>query len=591
MEAAAQAGQQVLRHIPLAIADLLGARTVNIDCPLWLVEGLLDAEIGGAWDATDLLHQLLGQRAVLVHLQAGQLHIDLRGQAEVQNLAHHVGWQVVELGAGKLHGQLVAQRARVLRGGPMLVSQRDQDVGVSGAHRGRVRIGEIQARVRDANIVDDGSQLGWGDFLADHVLDLVAQTRRIFNAGSGLRAHMKLELAAIHRREEVLPQPRVEHRQRDDPERNDREQKRSPIFQAEPQNSVVPVAQVLEGVLEGDLEAHEGIAAGECLLHAVVFVTLQQVLCHGRHDGSREEVRRKHGEDDRLGQRNEEIAGDSAEEEHRHKNDADGEGGDEGRHGNLLGAVQDRRLDRLAQFQETINVFNRHRGIVHQDADSQCQASQGHDIDRLAQRRERQQRADDGQRNRHRDDERRTPASEKDQDHGRGQAAGDDRLAHHPADRRFDEDRLVGDWANLQRQRQLRCNLRQPRAHIGDDVQGGSVACLLDGYQRGTLPVDAHDVGLRWKTVAHIANVVNVDGGAVHGLDRQVVQCRNRVRRAVGLDLIIDVAHFHFAGGQDDVLRPYGVHHVGRGDAVLLQLLGVDVHLHLSQLAAVGVWD
>ena len=61
-------------------------------------------------------------------------------------------------------------------------------------------------------------------------------------------------------------------------------------------------------MLEGDLEADKGIVAGARLLHAIVPVALQQVLCHRRHDRPREEIRRKHGENDRLSQRNEQIA-------------------------------------------------------------------------------------------------------------------------------------------------------------------------------------------------------------------------------------------------------------------------------------------
>ncbi len=202
---------------------------------------------------------------------------------------------------------------------------------------------------------------------------------------------------------------------------------------------------------------------------------------------------------------------------------------------------------------------------------------------------EHQQRADDGQWNRDRDDEGRTPTAEEDEDHDCGQAAGDDGLALHPADGRFDEDRLVGDGPDLERGGQLRRNQRQPRAHIGDDVQRGCVARLQKGDERGPLPVDAHNVGLRRKAVAHIADVVDVDRRAVYSLDRQVVERRNRLRRAVGLDLIVDLAHLHIAGGQDDVLRAHRVHHVGSGEAIGLQLLGVDVHLHLALLAA--VWE
>ena len=82
---------------------------------------------------------------------------------------------------------------------------------------------------------------------------------------------------------------------------------------------------------------------------------------------------------------------DPAEEEHGHEDDADGEGGDEGGDGDLRGAVEDGRLDLLSLFQKAIDVFDGDGGVVDQDADGQREASQGHDVDGLSQRREHQQ--------------------------------------------------------------------------------------------------------------------------------------------------------------------------------------------------------
>ena len=109
LEASAQAGQQVPGHIALAVPDLLRAGPVDINREHRLIERLLDAQVGGAGDSAYLLHQLFGEGTVLVYLQARHLQVDLCGQAEVQNLAHHVGGQVVELGTGEIPVQFVAQ--------------------------------------------------------------------------------------------------------------------------------------------------------------------------------------------------------------------------------------------------------------------------------------------------------------------------------------------------------------------------------------------------------------------------------------------------------------------------------------------------
>ena len=60
------------------------------------------------------------------------LHVDLRRQAEVQNLAHHVCGEIVELRTRKLLSQLVAQVMGVFAGGPVFFGQRHQNVCVGG---------------------------------------------------------------------------------------------------------------------------------------------------------------------------------------------------------------------------------------------------------------------------------------------------------------------------------------------------------------------------------------------------------------------------------------------------------------------------
>ncbi len=75
----------------------------------------------------------------------------------------------------------------------------------------------------------------------------------------------------------------------------------------------------------------------------------------------------------------------AAQEEHGHKDDADGERGDQGRDGDLRRAVEDGLLQFLARFQIAVDVLDGDGGVVHQDADGQRQAAQRHDVDGLVQ--------------------------------------------------------------------------------------------------------------------------------------------------------------------------------------------------------------
>ena len=256
--------------------------------------------------------------------------------------------------------------------------------GVRGADGSGVGVGEIEAGVRNADVIDDGSHLGAGNLVADDVFDLVAEACGVFDAGAGVGAHVQLELATVDSGEEVLPEPRVEGDDGTEPERDDAEEERHAEAQAEAEHAVVPVAYFFEVVLEGDLEADERVAAGLGLIDAIVLMAFEEVLGHGGDDGAREEVRGHHGEDDGFGERHEEVAGYASEEEHGDEDDADGEGGDEGGDSDLRGSGEDGVFDFLTLFEIAIDVFDLDGSVVDEDADGECEAAEGHDVDGLA---------------------------------------------------------------------------------------------------------------------------------------------------------------------------------------------------------------
>ena len=152
------------------------------------------------------------------------------------------------------------------------------------------------------------------------------------------------------------------------------------------------------------------------------------------------QVTGQHGKDHGLGHGNKKIASHAAQEEHGHKDDADGEGGDQSRGGNLRGAVEDGLLQLLAVFEASVDVLNGHGGVVDKDADGQRHASQGHDVDGLVQHGEHAERTQNGERNGNRNDDRGAETPQEDQDHDGREAGGDDGLANHAVDGAADED-------------------------------------------------------------------------------------------------------------------------------------------------------
>ena len=141
-------------------------------------------------------------------------------------------------------------------------------------------------------------------------------------------------------------------------------------------------------------------------------------------------------------------------------------------------AFENRRHDFGICRQIAMDIFDLDRGVVHQNADRQRQAAQRHDVDGFAQRAQHADRNQDRKRNRDRDNQRAAPASQEQQNHDRGQAGRDDRLAHHAADGRAHEDRLIRDRLDLQLRRQRRRDGRQRFAHLLHDIQRGGLARL-----------------------------------------------------------------------------------------------------------------
>ena len=86
LEAAAEGHQQALRHILLRQAHVLGAGAVHVHCQVGIIEGLLDARVGGAGNIADLIQHALGEGAVAVEIGADDLNIDGRGETKIQDL-------------------------------------------------------------------------------------------------------------------------------------------------------------------------------------------------------------------------------------------------------------------------------------------------------------------------------------------------------------------------------------------------------------------------------------------------------------------------------------------------------------------------
>src|SRR6267143_3135585 len=90
LEAAAQRYQEVARNFSLGETDFPSFRPIHIDVKLWLVKGLLNAEIRCSRNVLDPLQQLVRELPIGLQVISDNLNIDWCRQAKVQDLSHHV---------------------------------------------------------------------------------------------------------------------------------------------------------------------------------------------------------------------------------------------------------------------------------------------------------------------------------------------------------------------------------------------------------------------------------------------------------------------------------------------------------------------
>ena len=98
---------------------------------------------------------------------------------------------------------------------------------------------------------------------------------------------------------------------------------------------------------------------------------LQEVHGQRRHQSAGQDIRRDHGEDDSFSERDKEELCNAAQKEHGQKHDADTQGGNQRRNGNLRCAIEDANAQFGALFKMALDIFDGDGGIVDKDADGE----------------------------------------------------------------------------------------------------------------------------------------------------------------------------------------------------------------------------
>src|SRR6201999_364294 len=97
-----------------------------------------------------------------------------------------------------------------------------------------------------------------------------------------------------------------------------------------------------------------------------------------------------------------------------------------------------------------VDVLDLDGRVVDEDPDREREAAEGLDVDRLTERREYDERAQDRERDRRRDDQRAACTADEQQDHQGGEGRRDERLPNDAGDRSAYEYGLIGEGSDLE---------------------------------------------------------------------------------------------------------------------------------------------
>ena len=453
---------------------------------------LFQAEVDEAWNLAESLHHLRGDRAVADVVCTFDLDVDGRGEAKVEDLSDDVGGKEIESDAGEFAGEAFAQRANVVGCGRVVFLERDENIRVGGAEEPAGCVLGVHGRVGKADVIEDVVHLVLRDGGTNGLLDEITQTCGFLDTGSGFGADVEDEGAVIAVGKEILSE------QRDEQQRNEADEQEEGYedfarFDELGEERLVGGPDGFKAALKSALDAGKDILRER----GVMVDGLEEVHGHRRYEGSRQDVGGDHREDDGFGERHEEIARDAGEEEHRQEDDADGERGNQRRDGDLGGAFEDGFAQLVALFEIAFDVLDGDGGVVDQDADGECEATEGHDVDGLADEAENDDGGEDRERDGDGDDEGGAPGAEEEKDHQAGEGGGDDAFANDSVDGGADEDGLVADGRDLELFGDGGGDARQQVFDALDDAEGRGGAGLEDGEENAAMAVLANDVGLR----------------------------------------------------------------------------------------------
>src|SRR6185437_13447118 len=170
-----------------------------------------------------------------------------------------------------------------------------QNVRIRGADGGGAAVGEIDAAVRNANVVNYAFHFAGGDLFANGIFDQVTDSRGLLDASASAGADVQFELAAVNRGEKVFADPGNQN-EGNRAGGGESHQEQLAMVQNPHQPVVITVAEALKRNFKSRLPTHQRIRALRFEVSGFGLMSANLIFRHGWNQSAGEQVGGEHGE-------------------------------------------------------------------------------------------------------------------------------------------------------------------------------------------------------------------------------------------------------------------------------------------------------
>ena len=318
----------------------------------------------------------------------------------------------------------------------------------------------------------------------------------------------------------------------------------------------------------------------------VRVLRLQQLRAHHRRQRHGDDARHDHRAGERQREFAEQHAGQPRDEGDRRVDRSERDGHGDDRVEDLARAEQGRIERPHALLDMPVDVLNHDDGVVHHQPDGEHERQQRHQIDRVAERGEQRQHADQRQRDGDDRDDGRPEIAQEQEDHDDDD---DRRLAerlHHFPERGTNEiGRVIGD-GGFQSRRQLPLNLREGLAHIGDHRQRVRRGRGIDADEHGLQPIEGRGKLGTLRAKLDLRHVGQPDERIPATHHHQLAERLRRLERGLGVDIGLHEIALHLAGRRGEIVGGESHAHIERRHPERGHAIGIEPNAHGEHLSA-----